>query len=210
MNIHQLSVRYLPEQDRILLSVNTTDGQELDLWLTRRMCLALWPQLNRMTIDHFAVPADAKSDGFVDLTALDVNTRKVLADFRRQELLHNADFKTPYRSNTGPRPLGHTPLLATEINMTPDADQQISINFKEQLDPSGSCRTLQLALQAQMVFSLVQMLGQAMEHTQWLNPVDVASLQGLPSPADGGDVPALTDPSDDTMLPGQDRPRYLN
>ena len=58
MNIHQLSVRYLPEQNRILLSVNTTDGQELDLWLTRRMVLAMSPQLNRIAMDHFAVPAD--------------------------------------------------------------------------------------------------------------------------------------------------------
>lgn len=198
MNIHQLSVRYLPEQDRILLSVNTTDGQELDLWLTRRMCLALWPQLNRMTIDHFAVPADAKSDGFVDLTALDVNTRKVLADFRRQELLQSADFKTPYRANSGPRPLGHAPLLATEITMTPSTGQQVAIDFKEQLDPAGSSRSVQLALQAQLVFSLVQMLAQALEHTQWLSPVDAVGLPVLPSPVD------------EPILPDQDRPRYLN
>jgi len=198
MNIHQLSVRYLPEQDRILLSVNTTDGQELDLWLTRRMCLALWPQLNRMTIDHFAVPADAKSDGFVDLTALDVNTRKVLADFRRQELLQSADFKTPYRANSGPRPLGHAPLLATEITMTPSTGQQVAIDFKEQLDPAGSSRSVQLALQAQLVFSLVQMLAQALEHTQWLNPVDAVGLPVLPNPVD------------EPILPDQDRPRYLN
>ena len=201
MNIHQLSVRYLPEQDRILLSVNTTDGQELDLWLTRRMCLALWPQLNRMTIDHFAVPADAKSDGFVDLTALDVNTRKVLADFRRQELLQNADFKTPYRASTGPRPMGETPLLATEISLTPGTAPQITIDFKEKLDPAGSGRAVHLAMQAQLVFSLVQMLGQALEHTQWMNPVDALGLQNLPG---------LLETPEEAMLPDTDRPRYLN
>lgn len=210
MNIHQLSVRYLPEQDRILLSVNTTDGQELDLWLTRRMCLALWPQLNRMTIDHFAVPANAKSDGFVDLTALDVNTRKVLADFRRQELLQTADFKTPYRANAGPRLLGQTPLLATEITMTPNTDQQVAIDFKEQLDPAGSTRSVQLALQPQLVFSLVQMLSQALEHTQWLGALDATALPGLHGPATVGNLPALAEPADDTILPDLDRPRYLN
>ena len=36
MNIHQLSVTYLPEQDRILARVNTTAGEEMRLWLTRR------------------------------------------------------------------------------------------------------------------------------------------------------------------------------
>ncbi len=210
MNIHQLSVRYLPEQDRILLSVNTTDGQELDLWLTRRMCLALWPQLNRMAIDHFAVPADAKSDGFVDLTALDVKTRTVLADYRRQELLQTADFSTPYRSAPGPRPLGDAPLLATEITMSPSPDQQVSIHFKEQIDPHGTGRAMQLALQAQLVFSLVQMLGQALEHTQWLGATPMDGLPGLPSALAQGVLPAVADPADETLLPDLDRPRYLN
>lgn len=195
MNIHQLSLRYLPEQDRILLSVNTTDGQELDLWLTRRMCLALGPQLNRMTIDHFAVPANAKSDGCVDLAALDFSARKVLVNFRREELLQHADFKTPYRANTGSRPLGHTPLLATEISMTPSTDQQVVIDFKEQIDAAGSSRAVQLALQPQLVFSLVQMLDQALKHTQWLSTGDATGLPG---------------PADDTILPDPDQPRYLN
>ena len=207
MNIHQLSVRYLPEQDRILLSVNTTDGQELDLWLTRRMCLALWPQLNRMTVEHFAVPANAKSDGFVDLAALDVQTRRALADFRRQDLLQSADFKTPYRASAGPRPLGQVPLLATEITMTPSTGQQVAIDFKEQLDPAVSNRAVQLALQPQLVFSLVHMLGQALEHTQWLSPVEIAGLPGL---AVNSNATVATDTTDEAILPGQDRPRYLN
>jgi hypothetical protein len=207
MNIHQLSVRYLPEQDRILLSVNTTDGQELELWLTRRMCLALWPQLNRMTVDHFAVPAQAKSDGFVDLAALDVQTRKALVDFRRQELLQTADFKTPYRANAGQRPLGQLPLLATEITMTPDAGKQVVIDFKEQMEAKGPSRALQLALQPQLVFSLVHMLGQALEHTQWLSPVQVAGLPGLVA---SGDATSPADKADEGMLPDPARPRYLN
>jgi hypothetical protein len=207
MNIHQLSVRYLPEQDRILLSVNTAEGQELSLWLTRRMCLVLWPQLDRMTVDHFAVPSDAVSDGSVDLGALDANTRKVLTDFRRQELIQKADFKTPYRASFGPRPLGQTPLLATEITMTPQTGQQVIIDFKEQIDPSGSSRAVQLSLQPALVFSLVHMLGQALGHTEWLSPVDTSSLPGLTA----GNQPTVpTETTDDGILPELGRPRYLN
>ena len=192
MNIHQLSVRYLPEQDRILLSVNTTDDQAFDLWLTRRICLALLPQLTRMVVDHFAAPAATQGDGLVDLTALDANARKVLTDFRGQEWLQNADFKTPYRATTGTHPLGHMPLLATEITMKPGTDQQVSIHFQEQLDPNSTSRAVQMALHTPLVFSLMHMLGQALEHSQWVSPVDTANLPRVPS---------LTD---------QDRPRYLN
>ena len=207
MNIHQLSVRYLPEQDRILLSVNTTDGQELDLWLTRRITLGLWPQLNRITTEHFAVPANAKSDGFVDLNALDVQTRKALADSRRQELLQSADFKTPYRAGTSQRPLGQTPLLATEITMTPTTGQQVAIDFKEQLGPAGSSRAVQLALQPQLVFSLVHMLGQALEHTQWLSPVEIAALSGMAASSESA---LAADTTNDAILADLGRPRYLN
>ena len=210
MNIHQLSVRYVPEQDRILLSVNTTDGQELDLWLTRRMVLAMWPQLNRMAMDHFAVPADAKTDGFVDLSALDTGTRQVLADTRRQELLQNADFKTPYRATAKTRPMGASPLLPVEITLKPLDAQQVEVHFKEQPGTAGSGRGLQLALQAQLVFSLVHMLSQSMEHTGWFSaaPTGLGHWQG-PSLA-GGPLPSLAEPADESISSGDDRPRYLN
>ncbi len=107
--------------------------------------------------------------------------------------MQNADFKTPYRTHTGTRPLGHATLLATEITLTPGTDQQVSIHFTVQLDSNNASRTLQLALQAPLVFSLLQMLGQALKHTQWLSVADVAGLL-----------------VDDAILPDMDRPRYLS
>ena len=52
MNIHQLSVTYLPEEDRILARINTTAGEEMRLWLTRRLMLGLWPLLSKLMTGH--------------------------------------------------------------------------------------------------------------------------------------------------------------
>ena len=41
MQIHQMSVTYLPEQDRILMRINTTEGEEMRMWLTRRLMVGL-------------------------------------------------------------------------------------------------------------------------------------------------------------------------
>jgi hypothetical protein len=194
MNIHQLSVRYQFEQDRILLSLNTTEGHEIELWLTRRMTLAMWPQLNRMTIDQFAVPADAKSDGYVDLTALDERTRAALTDFRRQELLQNMDFKTPYRSENKVRPLGEGPLLVTEITLSPAIPGSIKIHFQEKIGPDTAHRGIALDLQAQLVFSLIQLLNQTLQHTQWQS----------------NGVSSAPTPSDSALVTPTDRPTYLN
>ncbi len=92
MNIDQLSVRYQPEQDRILLSLNTSEGQNLT---------------------------------------------------------------------------GTTPLLATEITLSPQEGQKVQVHFKEQLSPTEPVRGVQFDLQTTLLFSLVQLLGQALEHTQW-------------------------------------------
>lgn len=194
MNIHQLSVRYTPEQDRILLSLNTTQGHEIELWLTRRMTLAMWPQLNRMTINHLAVPADAKSDGYVDLTALDERARSALADFRRQEVLQNMDFKTPYRSENKVRPLGDGPLLVTEITLSPAVPGSIKINFQEKIGPDATHRGIALDLQAQLVFSLIQLLSQTLVHTQWQS----------------NSVSDLLAPAEPPLSGSADRPTYLN
>ena len=52
MQIHQLSVSYQAEQDRLLLRVSSTSGQEMRLWLTRRLMLGLWPLISRLQTEQ--------------------------------------------------------------------------------------------------------------------------------------------------------------
>ena len=47
MQIHQLSVSYQAEQDRLLLRVSSTGGEEMRLWLTRRLMLGFWPLISQ-------------------------------------------------------------------------------------------------------------------------------------------------------------------
>ena len=194
MNIHQLSVRYNQEQDRILLSVNTTASEELQLWLTRRLTLKLWPVLNQLVIDQFAIPADAKSDGYVNLAALDAHTKRMLADLRKQESLQNADFQTPYRSDAAIRPLGDAPLLVTEVKLAVTDKGQLRLNFREQLGDAEP-RGCQMDLATELVFGLLQLLGQALEQSQW-------QASAAPTP------PATEDNLDPDMV--APRPNYLN
>lgn len=194
MNIHQLSVRYQLEQDRILMSLNTVEGHEMQVWLTRRIILGLWPLLNRLAIDHYAVPADAKSDGFVDLNALDQKTRTLLADMRRQEVLQTLDFQTPYKSGSGSKPMGDVPLLVTEINLTPLPTGSLHLRFHEKLESDAPARSFEMQLPAEIVFSLLQLLGVAVQQTQW-NTVSA--------------VPVLESETDPRMLEDK-RPVYLN
>ena len=200
MDIRQLSVSYQLDQDRILVRVNTSVNEEVRMWLTRHMMLRLWPMINRVVIDHLAIPADAKTDGYVDLNAIGPGTRKMLADMRRQEAVEKADFSTPYQGEVAARPLGETPLLVTEVNLTPKTNGQLQMNFKELLREPASNRGFQLDMPADLVFGVIQLLHLALQQSQWQ----------LASPASTV-VATVVDVTDEVDLsPDATRPTYLN
>lgn len=200
MDIRQLSVSYQLDQDRILVRVNTSVNEEVLMWLTRHMMLRLWPMINRVVIDHLAIPADAKTDGYVDLNAIGPGTRKMLADMRRQEAVEKADFSTPYQGEVAARPLGETPLLVTEVNLTPKTNGQLQMNFKELLREPASNRGFQMDMPADLVFGVIQLLHLALQQSQWQLASPVSTV-----------VATVVDVTDEVDLsPDATRPTYLN
>lgn len=201
MDIRQISIRYQPDHDRILVNINTSAGEEVQMWLTRRMTLRLWPLLNRVVIEHFAIPDGAKTDGFVNLDAMDVQSKTLLADLQRQEAIQKADFVTPYQASSNAiRPLGADPLLVTEVNLTPRGSAQMHLNFREEIEGLASHRGFQINLSPELVFAVIQLLGQALEQSQW----DV----GHAKPASARAMDAAQEEID--LSPDATRPTYLN
>jgi hypothetical protein len=79
MQIHQLSVSYQAEQDRLLLRVSSTNGQEMRLWLTRRLMLGLWPLISRLQTEQLLKLEAAGSA----LDGADEELRRMLAELRK-------------------------------------------------------------------------------------------------------------------------------
>lgn len=194
MNIHQLSVNYVNEQDRILVRINTTAGEELRLWLTRRLALGLMPVLSKVVAEQTVSQETAKTPGIAPAAA-DPETKKMLAEFKKEETLQKADFKTPYRSQAAALPLGAEPLLVTEVNVTPLPSGQLQMSFQEKLPGAPQPRGFQMALESQLTHGLLHLLEKALVVSQWRET-------GIPeAPAD---VPAAPDE------PPPGKPRYLN
>jgi hypothetical protein len=93
MKIHQVSVTYVAEQDRMLVRINTTDAEELRFWLTRRLLVGLWPLMNQALAVQLSVP-ESPAPGVTTGEGM----RRMLADFRKDALKAQADFSTPYRT----------------------------------------------------------------------------------------------------------------
>ncbi len=194
MNIHQLSARYHQEQDRILVRINSTDGTEMRLWLTRRLTLALWPALNQAVVEHVA-----RQDGST-AHLLDAASKKMLADFQRAAVLQDADFSTPYQgAQEAPEaatfPLGSAPLLVTEVRITPVANGPLKIAFNEQLVDQANARGFQVELAPPLVHGLVQLMERALHQSGWGEGGEMLGTLPLPT----SDAQAVAE-----------RPKYLN
>ena len=191
MKLDQLAARYHLDQDRIMLRMNTSEGDELRVWLTRRLCLNLWPRFKAIVADRVALEQGARDPARAAAATADETTRQMLADFHRQESLRNADFKTPFRSTPRQLPLGAEPLLVTEVSFASLADGKLQIVFKEKLEGVPNPRSFRIGLQGGNLQGLLHLIDKAIDASGWF------SATAGPSPekaAEGSEV----------------RPRYLN
>jgi len=190
MQIHQMSVTYLPEQDRILMRINTTEGEEMRMWLTRRLMVGLWPLLTKLLTDHLLKLESAGAS----LAGANPELKKMLADFRKEEFLQHADFDTPYKEAEHRLPLGEEPLLVTDVDATPLASGPLRLNFNER-PPHGDTkpRNFQMEMQPKLMQGLMHLLDQALLQSQWRESF-VPAVSAEPA-AEEGD---------------SNRPRYLN
>lgn len=202
MNIHQLSVNYIQEHDRILVRINTTANEELRLWFTRRLSLGLMPMLQKQVAEWVAKQETMKSPLTMSAATADAQTQAMLADFKREESLQKSDFQTPYKAPNA-LPLGAEPLLVTEISVTPLPSGQLQMAFNEKLpldngQPHPNPRGFRVALEQKLVHGFVHLLDKALGVSQWAGASSAATLA----------EPAL--PGEGNMNGGGQRPLYLN
>ena len=186
MKIHQLSVNYQAEQDRIFMRVNTSASEEIRLWLTRRLMLGLWPLLSKLLTQHLLKLESAGTS----LETADEDLKKMLADFRKEQFLQQADFDTPYDENQAVLPLGADPVLVTDVDATPLPNGRLRLSFNERMPGGKEPRSFQIEMEPQLMQGLMHLLEQALARSQWQEPF----AQG-----------AADESGDDAR-----KPRYLN
>jgi hypothetical protein len=202
VNIHQLSVNYIQEHDRILVRINTTASEELRLWFTRRLTIGLQPMLQKIVAEWVAKQEAVKSSSISPTATADAQTQAMLAEFKREESLQKSDFQTPYKPPNA-LPLGPEPLLVTEISVTPLPSGQLQLSFNEKLpldngQPNPNPRGFRVALEQKLVHGFVHLLEKAVATSQWAGLTAVSMHPAEPAmPGEGNSG-------------GGERPKYLN
>ena len=118
--LHQLTMSYLPKEDRILLRIGTAQNTEYRLWLTRRFVKSIWGGLKKILEGSLARGNDMQP-----------KVRQAVIAMEHQESVQSSDFTKKHSTKN--------------VNITPmpiqDLDQektQSPEGYKEKKDqPSG-------------------------------------------------------------------------
>jgi hypothetical protein len=149
--LHQFNLSYDAAEDRLLLRVNTTAGDEMRLWLTRRISQLLWLVLVRRL--------EANPQLVAHVTA---ETRKSVIALKHKDALDKADFSKPYEAKPRGLPLGEAPILIVKLRVaTPKAGVHALTLFPKE----GQSITLTLPDRA--IHSLCHLLEKLVQKAQW-------------------------------------------
>ncbi len=198
MNIHQVNVTYVGEQDRLLLRINSLEGEEFRAWLTRRLALKLLPHLGQTAQAQLQQKLPPPAPG----TPLSEQRQQLVQNFQKEAEVYQGDFQTPFKAEPAKLPLGEQPLLVTEVSFTPLADAKVQVMLLERLPKRQ--RDLQLVMDPSLSQGLLRLLNQGLKASGWLEPV--------PALGEAVSIPVrseqdLLDAAESTPSA---KPRYLN
>lgn len=188
MQIHQLQASYQSDQDRILLRLNTHSGEEMRIWLTRRMLKGMIGPVQQLA-DQIQTMRPSNTDAETSDDASGTAS--------------DNDFETPFEYGAETTlPLGETPLLTTALHVAPDADNSLKVRFDEVFDGSTEAsRSMEVILGPELLVGLVQVLDAVLRVADWgmelRSPLPAAPVQESPR-----------NPLDDFAHAA--RPKYLN
>ncbi len=167
MDIHQVSVDYQHEQDRILVRINTRQDQEIRLWLTRRLCSGWIPVLRHSisALGQTALQTPANNAAHGDASA---PSSSAASSDATSDDAEEADFSTPFKAEPAQWPLGSEPLLITTVRMTPQAEHRLELAFEESLSgQERQARGFQVSFEPKLLNGLMHLLDQALTQAEW-------------------------------------------
>ena len=149
--MHQMQLSYVSTEDRLLFHLNTKARQEFRFWMTRRYVMILWHSLNQLLAKE--EPAAAAAVPEVPVPALvDPLVEAAKKEFKHQEFVAQADFKTQYQESTY-LPLGEAPALLFSVGIKPAPDGTAMLCMHPEKGQG-----IEMVLNEQILHSLCQLI----------------------------------------------------
>ncbi len=147
--ISQLQISYSADEDRILLRINTTSGDEFRFWLTRRFSALLIKALEA----HRAADPDIS-------TQPTAAAKQAVQEFKQEEATSQSNFQEEFKPSEK-FPLGEAPLLAYKLSYKVDG-AKLNLSIEPRNSPGIS-----IVLDPQLNHNVSRLLRSATETAQW-------------------------------------------
>ncbi len=161
----QIQARYVQEEDRILLRLNTVANEEFRFWLTRRFALRLWPVLQ-----------DALLSTPVATRQTSLTARQAIVAFEHEAAKSKAQFNTHFRDMDN-LPLGETPLLVTQSGFRRETNGNFFLSLHNQQKQGIS-----LSLTTDLLHLFCKLLEDATRQSDWAIPALVQEMSAHSAP----------------------------
>ena len=182
--MHQMQLSYVSTEDRLLFRLNTKARQEFRFWMTRRYVMILWHSLNQLLAKE--EPAAAAAVPEVPVPALvDPLVEAAKKEFKHQEFVAQADFKTQYQESTY-LPLGDTPALLFSVGIKPAPDGTAMLCMHPEKGQG-----IEIVLNEQILHSLCQLIIDTTTKADWRLNLAFLPRGGNPGPATEGPAQGL-------------------
>jgi hypothetical protein len=161
-SIHQMQMSFVPQQDRLLFRLNTTDHAEFRFWLTRRYVKLFWMAL----LQQLEASQPYQNP----------DIRATVAAFQHQQVIANTDFKTAYQEPENKHfPLGEEPILATRLQFkrTDQGTQMLCVH-------PDQGQGLEISVDNCLMHSICSLLSKCLKTTDWNLDFELASISNQP------------------------------
>ena len=151
MPIHQIQFAYQEQQDRVLMRVSTTEGDEFRFWLTRRYTKRLWGLLVKMLEQDQPVRQQ-----------FDADTKRTVLGIRHEGFAQQGNFGAPFEERDYRRPLADEPLLLARAEGKPREDGTCLLRLHPQ--PGQG---IDMVLDAKLLHLFSRLLIQVVAKSDW-------------------------------------------
>lgn len=166
-------MQYHAEADRLLLRVRSSDDNVFAVWMTRRLCLRLWPHLSAMVQQAGTTQAVALAAPRATPTP---EAAAMLAASARERTLEEADFSQPFQAAAAQQPLGPEPMLAHLVQLTPQAGGKLQLSISD-----AHKRNVHLVLDAALGTAVRELMLAALRQADWGLALEAAAPSAQPA-----------------------------
>ena len=150
--LHQISMSFSPEEDRVLLRISTTDHNECRLWLTRRFVRILWKALLQVLT---AQPDVVRPD-------LEPKVKDAIIAMQHHDIVQASDFSKKYDVKKENKPVSEKPTLVIGGACYASKDSTTRIKFQ-----TADGKEVNVKLNAELVHALCHLLVATTVKAEW-------------------------------------------